>query len=99
MAYSYKRRGFCKLADVETDICAFPSSPRFVVTKMTPLAPRTPNTAVAEASFNTVTFSISLGSRRKKERSTPSTMMSGAALFASKEPMPRTNMAGSSAPG
>lgn len=50
---------------------------------------RTPNTAVAEASFRTVTLSISLGSIWKKERSTPSTNMSGAEALSVNEPTPR----------
>ena len=37
-------------------------SPRLVVIKITPFAPRTPKTAVAEASFSTEKVSISSGS-------------------------------------
>ena len=60
-------------AEVENEIFGFPSLPRLVVIKITPFAPRIPNTAVAEASFNTVTLSISFGSMSVMLRSTPST--------------------------
>ena len=83
------------LAETVTD--ALPGAPRLVVTRMTPLAPRTPNTAVAEASFRIEMSWISLGSSCPNERSTPSTSTSGFASF--NEPVPRTRMTGSSAPG
>ena len=38
---------------------ALPVCPRLVVIRIAPLAPRTPNTAVAEASFSTDTLSTS----------------------------------------
>ena len=80
-----------------TDTEAFPVLPRLVVTRITPLAPRTPNTAVADASFRIEMSSISLGSSCPNERSTPSTSTRGSALFS--EPVPRTRITGSSAPG
>ena len=83
------------LADAVTE--ALPVVPRLVVTRMTPFAPRTPKTAVAEASFRTEMLSISFGSNCEKERSTPSTRTSGSALF--RDPTPRMRMTGSSAPG
>ena len=83
-----KYNAFSKEED--RDIFAFPSAPRLVVTSTTPLAPRTPNTAVAEASFKTLTLSISLGSIWKKERSTPSTNINGCEPASVNEPTPRT---------
>ena len=59
--------------DVVALILALPSEPRLVVTSTTPLAPRTPKTAVADASLRMVMLSISLGSMSLKSRSTPST--------------------------
>ena len=87
----------CTAAFAEAVTEALPVVPRLVVTRMTPFAPRTPNTAVAEASLRTEMLSISLGSSCEKERSTPSTRTSGSALF--REPTPRMRMTGSSAPG
>ena len=52
-------------------------SPRLVVIRITPFAPRTPNTAVAEASFKTEKLSISSGSICEYSRSTPSTNTNG----------------------
>ena len=63
----------------------------------TPLAPRTPNTAVAEASFSTVMLSISLGSMSHISRSTPSTWMSGDE--STHVAWPRTKMEAASLPG
>ena len=63
--------------------------PRRVVTRITPLAPRTPNTAVDEASFNIETFSISLGSKSVKSLSTPSTKTNGEAPPLLNVPFPR----------
>ena len=83
------------LAEAVTE--ALPTEPRFVVTRMTPFAPRTPNTAVADASLSTEILSISLGSSWENERSTPSTRIRGSALLS--EPTPRMRMTGSSAPG
>ena len=83
------------LAEAVTD--ALPTEPRLVVTRMTPFAPRTPNTAVADASFRTEMLSISFASSCEKERSTPSTRTSGSALF--RDPTPRMRITGSSAPG
>ena len=70
-----------------------------VVTKITPLAPRTPKTAVEDASFNTLIFSTSLGSICVKSRSTPSTKISGVELLLFNDPIPRIKIAGLSAPG
>ena len=78
-------------------IFAFPSEPRFVVMSTTPLAPRTPNTAVADASFRTVTLSISLGSMSAIERSTPSTCMRG--VESPHVALPRTKISAASLPG
>src|SRR5690606_1869890 len=58
--------------------CGLPALPRLVVMRITPLAPLTPYTAVADASFNTDIDSISLGSRLLRSRSTPSTSIKGA---------------------
>ena len=47
-----------KPEQVEKEILALPSAPRLVVINITPLAPRTPYMALAEASFNTEKDSI-----------------------------------------
>ncbi len=65
-----------------------PASPRRVVIRMTPFAPRTPNTAVAEASFKIETEATSFGSSVAiLSRGTPSIKISGDASF--KVPIPR----------
>ena len=66
---------------------------------ITPLAPRTPNTAVEEASFKIVIFSTSLGSIWKKLRSTPSTRYRGLAFIVFNVLIPRIKTSGSSPPG
>ena len=85
------------LADVDTEICAFPSLPLLVVTRITPLAPLTPKTAVAEASFNTVMLSTSFGSISLKSLSTPSTCIKGEE--SAHVALPRTRTVAASAPG
>ena len=75
----------------------FPFWPPRVVTRMTPFAPFAPKTAVAEASFRTEIVAISLGSKVLNERSTPSTITSGAEPFQLE--IPRTKMEASSLPG
>ena len=62
---------------VGAENCGLPTLPGLVLIRITPLAPRTPYTAVAEASFSTVNDSISSGSILLKLRSTPSTNTSG----------------------
>ena len=76
---------------------AFPSLPRFVVIKITPLAPFTPKTAVADASFNTDIVSTEVISTELIGRSMPSTKMSGELLF--QDVCPRRIISGSSCPG
>ncbi|MPM40376.1 hypothetical protein SDC9_87016 [bioreactor metagenome] len=93
------RVGVCIPNEEVTLIFASPSAPRLVVTKITPLAPRTPKTAVADASFNTVTLSISLGSICVNGRSTPSTNINGVESSSERLPIPRINICASSAPG
>ena len=78
-------------------ITALPSSPRLVVIKITPLAPRTPNTAVADASFNTEMVATELMSTEFMGRSTPSTSTSGSLEF--HDVTPRMVIFGSSSPG
>ena len=78
-------------------ITALPSCPRLVVTRITPLAPFTPNTAVAEASLSTDMFSTEDISTELSGRSTPSTNIRGALLF--HEVCPRRIISGSSSPG
>ena len=75
--------------------------PGFVFTITTPLAPRTPYTAVAEASFNTVNDSMSSGSILLKLRSTPSTSTNGLELcpFLTNVEIPRIQISDSSCPG
>ena len=80
-----------------TLITALPSSPRLVVIKITPLAPRTPNTAVADASFNTEMDATELISTEAIGRSTPSTNTSGSLEF--HDVTPRIVIFGSSSPG
>ena len=67
------------LADAEK--VGLPSLPRLVVMRITPLPPRTPNTAVAEASFSTEMFSTSPKSMSFMPRSMPSMSTSGEASF------------------
>ena len=62
--------------------------PRFVVISTTPFAPRTPYTAVADASFNTENDSISDGSIELISPSKPS-ISTKADAFAPKVPIPR----------
>ena len=55
-----------------------PSTGRLVVTKITPLAPRTPNMASEEGSFNTSIDSMSSGFRKLMlSLNRPSTTYSG----------------------
>ena len=65
------------------------TEPRLVLMIMTPLAPRTPYMALAEASFNTENDSISAGSISFKLRSTPSTNTNGELPPAPKVEIPR----------
>ena len=81
----------------DTSILAAPSLPRLVVTRITPLAPFTPYTAVADASFNTETDSTELISTEFIGRSIPSTSTNGSLLF--HELDPRITILGSSSPG
>ena len=74
----------------EKDIRVSPSRPLRVVTNITPFAPRTPYTAVAEASFNTEIVSISSGSICAIGRSTPSISTKGLESF--NEARPRINI-------
>ena len=78
-------------------ITALPPSPRLVVIKITPLAPRTPNTAVADASFNTEIDATELMSTEFIGRSTPSTSTNGSLEF--QDVTPRIVIFGSSSPG
>ena len=78
-------------------IVALPSEPRLVVIKITPFAPFTPYTAVADASFNTEIEATELISIPAIGRSIPSTNINGAVLF--HELIPRTKICGSSSPG
>ena len=81
---------------------AFSALPNFVVTKITPLAPRAPYTAVAVASFNTEKALISSGCKRAKSvelDSTPSIKINGSTLPAPNEPTPRTKNCALSCPG
>ena len=82
--------GFYSVIECSTDTLMFvlPECPRLVVIRITPFAPRTPYTALAEASFSTENDSISEISRLFKERSTPSTSTSGE-LLPLKELIPR----------
>ena len=75
-----------------------PALPLLVVTITTPLAPRTPYTAVAEASFKIEKLSISAGSRVFKSPSTPSISIKAEAL-APKVLIPRTQNSEKSLPG
>ena len=68
-----------------------------MVIKITPLAPLTPNTAVADASFKTDIFSTEAKSTELIGRSIPSTRINGELLF--HEVCPRRIISGSSAPG
>ena len=81
----------------ETSILAAPSLPRFVVIRITPFAPFTPNTAVAEASLSTEIDSTELMSTPLIGRSIPSTNTSGSLPF--HELLPRIMILGSSSPG
>ena len=75
-----------------------PALPLLVVTITTPLAPRTPYTAVAEASFKTEKLSISAGSSVFKSPSTPSIKISAEA-FAPNVLIPRTQNSEKLLPG
>jgi len=66
-----------------------PFDPLLVLMMMTPFAPRTPYTAVAEASLRIEKLSISSGSTLENERGTPSTSVSGALMLAVRVEMPR----------
>jgi len=88
----------CMLNSTLALIRAVPFSPLRVVIIITPLAPRTPNTAVAEASFNTEILAISFGSiDRISSTATPSTIINGFVPFV--VAAPRRNMVTSSRPG
>ena len=84
---------------VLTLIVGLPDFPLRVVTRTTPFAPRTPNTAVAEASFRIERFSISFGSICENSRSTPSTRIRGDEAPPDSEPLPRTKIEAASSPG
>ena len=87
---------------VEKLIFGFPNSPRFVVIKITPFAPLTPYTAVAEASFKIDNDSTSFGSISfKLFTSIPSTIIKGFCDSASlaKVPTPRIRNVDMSCPG
>ena len=82
---------------IDVDHC-LASAPRLVVIQdLHPLAPRTPNTAVADASFNTEMVSTELISTEFMGRSTPSTNISGSLEF--QDVTPRMVIFGSSSPG
>ena len=68
---------------------SFCSRPRFVVTMITPLAPRLPYTAVADASFSTEKLSTSAASTWLRSPSSPS-IRTSAELLAPNVPIPRT---------
>ena len=87
--------GVAMLNSYEKLIRGAPTVPRLVFTSITPLPPRIPYKAVATASFNTLTDSISSGLNSSMLRSNPSTRMSGVLLLV--EPNPRTNMVAPSA--
>lgn len=89
--------GAFNVAFAPTLIEAFPSTPLFVVISITPLAPLTPNTAVADASFNTEIDSTELISTLVIGRSIPSTNIRGSLPF--HELLPRITIRGSSSPG
>ena len=74
------------------------TSPRLVLMMMTPLAPRTPYMALAEASFSTENDSISAGSMSFRLRSTPS-MSTRGLLPLPKVEIPRIQKLESSYPG
>ena len=74
------------------------TSPRFVLMIITPLAPRTPYMALAEASFSTENDSISAGSMSLRLRSTPSINTKGL-LPLPKVEIPRIQKLESSYPG
>ena len=61
------------------------------------MAPRTPYTAVADASFSVVNDSISSGSMSLNERSTPSTNTSGEEVLGVE--IPRIQISAASFPG
>ena len=78
-----------------------PSTPRLVVTRMTPFAPRAPYRAVAVASFITEKLAMSSGWRRARsvaESSMLSIRMSGV-VFPSKVATPRMKKSVLSCPG
>ena len=68
-----------------------PSAPRFVVTRMTPLAPRAPYNAVAVASFMTEKLAMSSGWRRARSVAVNSilSMRMRGVVFPSKVATPR----------
>ena len=76
-----------------------PTFPPLVLMMMTPFAPRTPYTAVAEASLSTVKLSMSSGSMLEMLRGTPSTMVRGALMLAVRVLIPLIYMVASSNPG
>ncbi len=80
---------------------AFPSLPSFVVTSITPFAPRAPYKAVAAASFIIEKLAISSTCSRAKSEddiSTPSIRISGPLAYVN-EVTPRTKKLASSEPG
>ena len=86
------RRAWVSPNWLDTEMLIFSSAPLLVVTRITPLAPLTPNTAVEDASLSTVMLSISFGSIWKKDLSTPSTRMRGVDAVLDREPVPRTKI-------
>ena len=77
----------------------FPNWPLFVFTMITPLAPRTPYTALAAASFNTENDSISAADKSSSVLSIPSTNTNGFVPEDLKEEIPRIQKSEPSAPG
>ena len=82
------RRKRLSVTDARPVICILSATPCLVLISTTPLAPRTPYTAVAEASFNTEKLSISAGSMSLILPSSPS-ISTKAEAFAPKVPIPR----------
>ncbi len=76
----------------------FPILPRFVLIRITPFAPRTPYTALADASFSMENDSISAGSILFRSRSMPSTRTKGL-LLPLKDEIPRIKKVELSYPG
>ena len=87
--YSGRRFNHDIVALARTLNCNFSSLPRLVVTNTTPLAPRTPYIAVAEASFNTEKLSTSAGSTSFRLPSNPSINTNAPELYPN-VPIPRT---------